>query len=89
MLMEDDERVYAFTRRLGDDELLVLGNFSGEDAAVEVENPGGGAALGNYEDPREPACCARGRRGCCGDDLHGVRTGAARSTQPATRRGRR
>ena len=33
MLLPDDERVYAFTRRLGDDELLVLGNFTGEDAA--------------------------------------------------------
>ena len=32
MLLPDDERVYAFTRRLGDVELLVLGNFSGEPA---------------------------------------------------------
>ena len=30
MLLPDDERVYAFTRRLDDVELLVLGNFSGE-----------------------------------------------------------
>src|SRR5215203_1831616 len=51
MLMEDDERVYAFTRRLGDDELLVLGNFSGEDAAVDVEYPGGELLLGNYAEP--------------------------------------
>ena len=34
MLLPDDERVYAFTRRLGDVELLVLGNFSGADAAA-------------------------------------------------------
>ena len=54
MLLEDDERVYAFTRRLGDDELLVLGNFSGEDAAVELEDPGGELVLGNYEDAGEP-----------------------------------
>ena len=27
MLLPDDEQVYAFTRRLGDVELLVLGNF--------------------------------------------------------------
>src|SRR5262249_10818226 len=30
MLLEDDERVYAFTRSLGGEELLVLGNFSGD-----------------------------------------------------------
>jgi oligo-1,6-glucosidase len=36
MLLPDDERVYAFTRRLAAVELLVLGSFSGEpvDAAV-------------------------------------------------------
>ena len=50
MLLEDDERVYAFTRRLGDDELLVLGNFSGDDAPVELEDAGGELVLGNYED---------------------------------------
>jgi oligo-1,6-glucosidase len=32
MRMPDDERVYAFTRRLGGVELFVLGNFSGEPA---------------------------------------------------------
>ena len=53
MLLEDDERVYAFTRRLGDDELLVLGNFSGEDAPVELEDAGGELVLGNYEDAGE------------------------------------
>jgi oligo-1,6-glucosidase len=36
MLLADDERVYAFTRRLGDVELLVLGNFSGEPAEPDV-----------------------------------------------------
>ena len=30
MLLPHDERLYAFTRRLGDTELLVIGNFSGE-----------------------------------------------------------
>jgi oligo-1,6-glucosidase len=34
MRLPDDERVYAFTRRLGDVELFVLGNFSGEPAPV-------------------------------------------------------
>jgi oligo-1,6-glucosidase len=36
MLMAQDERVYAFTRRLGDVALLVLGNFSGDVATVDV-----------------------------------------------------
>jgi oligo-1,6-glucosidase len=53
MLLEDDERVYAFTRRLGDDELLVLGNFSGEDAAVGLTDAGGELLLGNYPDAGE------------------------------------
>jgi oligo-1,6-glucosidase len=35
MRMADDERIYAFTRRLGDVELFVLGNFS----AADVEAP--------------------------------------------------
>jgi oligo-1,6-glucosidase len=34
MRMADDERVYAFTRRLGGVELFVLGNFSSVDAAA-------------------------------------------------------
>ena len=36
MLLEDDERVYAFTRAYEGDELLVLGNFSGDEVTVEV-----------------------------------------------------
>jgi oligo-1,6-glucosidase len=54
MLLPDDERVYGFTRRLGDDELLVLGNFSGEDAPVDLPDPGGELVLGNYADAGEP-----------------------------------
>jgi oligo-1,6-glucosidase len=50
MLLPDDERVYAFTRRLGDEELLVLGNFSGEDAPVALDEAGGELVLGNYEE---------------------------------------
>ena len=59
MLLEDDERVYAFTRRLGDVELLVLGNFSGDHVEVELDgwegaevvagSPGDGLALGPWE----------------------------------------
>ncbi|MGH2968390.1 MAG: glycoside hydrolase family 13 protein [Solirubrobacteraceae bacterium] len=36
MLLAGDARIYAFTRRLDDVELLVLGNFSGEPAAAEL-----------------------------------------------------
>jgi oligo-1,6-glucosidase len=36
MLLADDEQVYAFSRRLGDVELLVLGNFSGRRVAVDL-----------------------------------------------------
>jgi oligo-1,6-glucosidase len=52
MLLEDDERVYAFTRRLGDVELLVLGNFSGEEVAVEIPGwDGAELLLGNVAEP--------------------------------------
>jgi oligo-1,6-glucosidase len=36
LLLPDDERVYAFARRLGDVEILVLGNFSGDTVPAEV-----------------------------------------------------
>ena len=36
MLLEEDERVYAFTRRHEDIELLVLGNFSGDEVPVDL-----------------------------------------------------
>jgi oligo-1,6-glucosidase len=39
MLLPDDELVYAFTRRLGSTELLVLCNVSSEPAAVHLEDP--------------------------------------------------
>jgi oligo-1,6-glucosidase len=53
MLLPDDERVYAFTRRLGAVELLVLGNFGGEDAPVDLPEAGGELVLGNYADAGE------------------------------------
>jgi oligo-1,6-glucosidase len=37
MLLPEDERVYAFTRRLDDVELLVLGNFSGDPATPAID----------------------------------------------------
>ena len=36
MLLADHEQVYAFTRRHSNSELLVLANFSGEPATIEV-----------------------------------------------------
>jgi oligo-1,6-glucosidase len=38
MLLPHDEQLYAFTRRLGDTELLVIGNFSGETVKAELED---------------------------------------------------
>jgi oligo-1,6-glucosidase len=57
MLLPDHESVYAFTRRLPDDprgdvELLVLGNFSGDDVRVDIDEGWAGSelVLGNYPD---------------------------------------
>jgi oligo-1,6-glucosidase len=58
MLLGDDERVYAFTRRLDDVELLVLGNFSASPATPAIDGwddaevligEGSGVALGPWE----------------------------------------
>jgi oligo-1,6-glucosidase len=38
MLLPHDERLYAFTRRLGNTELLVIGNFSGETARAGIHD---------------------------------------------------
>jgi oligo-1,6-glucosidase len=38
MLLPHDERLYAFTRRLGGTELLVIGNFSAEPARAEIDD---------------------------------------------------
>ncbi|GAA0555312.1 alpha-glucosidase [Paractinoplanes ferrugineus] len=37
MLLPADERLYAFTRRLGGTELLVVGNFTGETVEAEID----------------------------------------------------
>jgi len=44
MLLPDDEHVYAFTRRLGDVTLLVLGNFTGDHQRVPLGSLGEPAA---------------------------------------------
>ena len=60
MLLPDDPDVYAFTRRLDDVELLVLGNFSGDvsAAAEAIDDAGAWAAtelvIGNYPPPLRP-----------------------------------
>ena len=75
MLLPDDEQVYAFTRRLGDVELLVLGNFSGDTVPAELPD----AAAG-----RTPSCCsatARAGRRLTGDGAAAVGGAGA----PATR----
>jgi oligo-1,6-glucosidase len=38
MLLAHDERLYAFTRRLGATELLVIGNFSASPAKAEIDD---------------------------------------------------
>ncbi len=60
MLLPDHPHVYAFTRTLADTTLLVLGNFSGQDqevtlddADVAVDWDGADLVLGNY--PADPA----------------------------------
>ncbi|WP_444662583.1 glycoside hydrolase family 13 protein [Cellulomonas sp. CW35] len=54
MLLADDEAVYAFTRRLDDVELLVLGNVSGDEqlALVDPAWTDAQVLLGNYDDAR-------------------------------------
>jgi oligo-1,6-glucosidase len=53
MLLPDDPDVYAFTRRLDDVELLVLGNFTGREVVATVPEAAEWAAaelvLGNVE----------------------------------------
>jgi oligo-1,6-glucosidase len=54
MLLPHDPHVYAFTRTLDDVQLLVLGNFTGEERTVEVDDAWDEDAervLGNYPDP--------------------------------------
>ncbi|MGB3734172.1 MAG: alpha-glucosidase [Ilumatobacter sp.] len=65
MLLADDEQVYAFTRSLEDDHLLVLGNFSGVVADVEMPDAGGWAGadlvISNVDEPFEVATSDRVR----------------------------
>jgi oligo-1,6-glucosidase len=38
MLLPHDERLYAYTRRLGGTELLVIGNFSADDVPAALDD---------------------------------------------------
>ena len=87
MLLPDDDAVYAFTRRYADDrgevELLVLGNFSGEEVGAEIDGwDGAELLLGNYPDDDDGARCARGRRACTAAVR--VRRGALRPSRRAS-----
>ena len=53
MLLPDDATVYAFTRRLGDVELLVLANFSAATVPVELDDAGWAGAELLLGDPPE------------------------------------
>ena len=84
MLLPDDERVYAFTRRLGDVELLVLGNFTGDSRA--------GRAAGGRRRARARQLRRR-RRGARPAPVGGARAAAggmtpSRSTPRTARRAR-
>ena len=59
MLLPDHEQVYAFTRQLGAEQWLVLGNFSAAEVAVPLPDAadwaGAELLLGNYPDAPGPA----------------------------------
>lgn len=59
LILADHEQIYAYTRTLGNERLLVLINFSEREASYELEEsefPGQGTRLiGNYETAEEPA----------------------------------
>jgi oligo-1,6-glucosidase len=55
MLLDDDPRIYAFTRRLEDVELLVVANFGREPAEAAIEGwDGAEVVLSNVDDPSGP-----------------------------------
>lgn len=58
MLLPEDERIYAYTRSLDGMTMLVLGNFSDDEAPVEIDDVDAWAAselvIGNYP-AQEPA----------------------------------
>ncbi|WP_405400538.1 alpha-glucosidase [Streptomyces microflavus] len=59
MLLPDDERIYAFTRRHGSTELLAAGNFTGETVAVDMPDGWEGAELVLGNGPSASAAAGR------------------------------
>lgn len=59
MLLPDDERIYAFTRRHGSTTLLVAGNFTGETVDVALPDGWEGAELVLGNGPSAPAPAGR------------------------------
>jgi oligo-1,6-glucosidase len=58
MLLPHDEQLYAFTRRLGSTELLVIGNFSAETVPAQIDDAAGWESaelvLNNVAEPPAP-----------------------------------
>lgn len=53
LLLPDDENVWAYTRTLGNDKLLVLLNFCDHDVRCELQIPTqGDIVIGNYKQPQ-------------------------------------
>jgi oligo-1,6-glucosidase len=54
MLLPDHESVYAFTRSLGGETLLVLANFGAAEQSVHLAEPDAEVVLSNYADRAFP-----------------------------------
>ena len=86
LILEEHPRIYAFTRTLDNDRLLVLLNFSGESsrftAPEELEMTGAELLIGNYPPladrdkaarPAQASTPEEGRRAFCERQrLHGI-----------------
>ena len=63
MLLAEHEQIYAFVRRLGEVEILVIGNFSAGEVDAPVPDAASWASaelvLGNYPEPEDPRLVLR------------------------------
>ena len=50
LILADDPHVYAFTRTLDGEQLLVFGNFTGQERSVSYDLGDVSLVLGNYSD---------------------------------------
>ncbi|MGM0844936.1 MAG: glycoside hydrolase family 13 protein [Bacillota bacterium] len=57
LILEDDPAIYAYTRTLGDEKLVVMCNFTGEEAAFNlpegIEHTSADVLIGNYDTSEE------------------------------------